>query len=128
MGIIKKNLKKNDLLKTWFIYKKGIFEFLYKIMADSIKKVKIVSSFDVELEVSVKNIYPFMLFLKNHSLCLFTTLIDIVCYDVPNKIHRFSLVYNVLSIKFNSRIRVICKIKENCSQILSVISLYRSAG
>ena len=128
MNIIKKNLKKNDLLKTWFIYKKGIFEFLYKIMGDNIKKIKIVSSFDVELEVPVKNLYPFMLFLKNHSLCLFTTLIDIVCYDIPNKIHRFSLVYNLLSVKFNSRIRVFCKVKENCSPILSVISLYRSAG
>ena len=101
---------------------------LNNIVGGILKKIKIVSSFDVELEVSVKNIYPLMVFLKNHSLCLFTSLIDIVCYDVPNKVHRFSLVYNLLSVKFNTRIRIISKIQENYNQILSVISLYRSAG
>ena len=128
MSNIGKNYKKNDLLKTWFLYKNVITPYLYKIMGGILKKIKIVSSFDVELEVSIKNIYPLIVFLKNHSLCLFTSLIDIVCYDVPNKMHRFSLVYNLLSIKFNSRIRIISKVQENYNQILSVISLYRSAG
>ena len=125
---IEKNYKKNDLLKTWFLYKNGIITFLYNILGDIIKKIKIVSSFDVELEVSVKNIYPLMYFLKSHSLCLFTSLIDLICYDVPNKTHRFSLVYNLLSTKFNSRIRIVSKIEENHNNIVSVISLYRSAG
>jgi NADH dehydrogenase (ubiquinone) Fe-S protein 3 len=125
---IEKNYKQNDLLKVWFIYKNIIIQLLYKTMGGLIKKIKLVSSFDVELEVSGKNTFPLMVFLKNHSLCLFTSLIDIICYDVPNKTHRFSLVYNLLSIKFNSRIRIISKIQENYNQILSMISLYRSAG
>lgn len=128
MYSIEKKYKKNDLLKTWFFYKNVMIPALNKIVGGALKKIKIVSSFDVELEVSVKNIYPLMVFFKNHSLCLFTSLIDIVCYDVPNKTHRFSLVYNLLSVKFNSRIRIISKIQENYNQILSVISLYRSAG
>ena len=97
-------------------------------MGGIIKKIKLVSSLDVELEVSIKNILPITVFFKKHSLCLCTSLIDIICYDVPNKTHRFSLVYNLVSIKFNSRIRILSKIQENYNQIISMISLYRSAG
>lgn len=123
-----KNLKKNDLIKTWVVYKKGIIPFLSKIFGGGIKKIKIVSGFDIELEIQSTKIYPLILFLNMHSLCLFTTMVDIVCYDVPGKTHRFSLVYNLLSVKFNTRIRIISKIREHCDKVISLISLYRSVG
>ena len=61
---IEKNYKQNDLLKTWFLYKNVMIPALNKIVGGVFKKIKIVSSFDVELEVSVKNIYPLMVFFK----------------------------------------------------------------
>jgi NADH dehydrogenase (ubiquinone) Fe-S protein 3 len=86
----------------------------------------VVSGFEVELSVVSKKIYPLVLFLNKHSLFLFKLMIDIICSDLPGKSHRFCLVYNLLSIKFNTRIRVISRIKENVGQILSLVSLYRS--
>jgi len=91
-----------------------------------VKNIQVVSGFEVELEVPSKNIYSLVFFLNKHSLCLFKTMVDIVCYDVPGKLYRFSLVYNLLSVKFNSRIRVLSRIQETVSQVLSLISLYRS--
>jgi len=125
--ILKKNVK-NCLIKTWVLYTKGIIPFLSKILGDGVSSIKVVSGFEVELEVPSKKVYPLIFFLNNHSLCLFKVMVDIVCYDVPGKAHRFSLVYNLLSVQFNTRVRVITKIQENISQILSLISLYRSVG
>lgn len=92
------------------------------------KKIKVVSGFDVELEIISKIIYPTLCFFNNHSLCLFSTVIDIICYDVPNRVHRFSLVYNILSLKLNFRLRVISKLQETYGQVISLISIYKSVG
>ena len=54
-------------------------------------------------------------------------MMDIICYDTLGKSYRFFLVYNLLSVVYNMRIRVITKINET-SKLLSLISLYRSVG
>jgi NADH:ubiquinone oxidoreductase subunit C len=73
--------------------------------------------------VSNKNVYPCLLFLSKHSLGLFKVATDIVCYDTPSKEARFFLVYNLLSVAYNLRVRVITKVSE-ASRVLSVTSLY----
>jgi NADH:ubiquinone oxidoreductase subunit C len=128
MVVLSKKDVKNCLIKTWVIYANGIISFLHKIFGGGVNRIKVVSGFEVELEIVSKKIYPLILFLNRHSLCLFKVMIDIVCYDVPGKSHRFSLVYNLLSTQFNSRLRVISKIQENVGQVLSLVSLYRSVG
>ena len=106
----------------------GVVPFFYKIFGSGISSIKVVSGFEVELKVSSKKIYPLVLFLNKHSLCMFKLMIDVVCSDVPGKSHRFTLVYNLLSVQFNTRVRVISKIQENVGQILSLVSLYRSVS
>jgi hypothetical protein len=61
---IVKNYKQNDLLKVGFRFIQIIIQFLYKIIGEPIKRIKKVLSFDVELEVSGKNTFPLMVFLK----------------------------------------------------------------
>lgn len=123
-----KNEQTNCLIKTWVIYVNGIVPFLHKIFGCGINSIKVVSGFEVELKISLKKIYPLVFFLHKHSLCLFKVMVDIVCYDTPGKSHRFSLVYNLLSIKFNARVRVISKMQENVCKVISLVSLYRSVG
>lgn len=105
-----------------------MFPFFYKIFGGGINNVKAVSGFEVELKVPSKKVYPLIYFLNKHSLCMFKLMIDIVCSDVPGKLNRFSLVYNLLSVQFNRRIRVISKIQENVCNVLSLVSLYRSVS
>jgi NADH:ubiquinone oxidoreductase subunit C len=123
-----KSGKKNCLIKAWVNYDNGMIFFLSNIFGCGIKKIKVVLSFDVDLEITAKNIYPLILFLNLHSLCLFTTVVDIVCYDTPSKLHRFSLVYNLLSLKFNIRLRVTSRLQETFGCALSLLSLYKSVG
>jgi len=54
-------------------------------------------------------------------------LIDICGVDYPEKEARFEVVYNLLSIKYNSRIRVKVAVDE-LTPIDSVTSIYNSAG
>lgn len=42
-------------------------------------------------------------FIKNHVNCQFKVIADIICVDYPNKKERFSLVYELLSVRFNVR-------------------------
>jgi hypothetical protein len=60
-----KNYKQNDLLKVGFRFIQIRIQLLYK-------KIKLVESFNVELQVSGKNKLPLMVFFKNYSLGLFT--------------------------------------------------------
>jgi len=45
-------------------------------------------------------------FLKDHHSCQFASLVDIAGVDIPAREYRFEIVYNLLSLRFNSRIRV----------------------
>jgi len=127
MDSSKLNLNKsNYAVASWFVYK-NILSFFMKVLGTGVQHAKVVSGFDLEIVVVSKNLYPVILFLHKHSLCQFKTMIDIACYDTPGKKNRFCLSYNLLSIKYNTRINVVSKVTE-FSQVLSLISLYKSVG
>jgi NADH:ubiquinone oxidoreductase subunit C len=100
---------------------------LSKILGVGIKKVSVVSGFEIVIEIVNKNTYPTLFFLNNHTMWQFKNLIDIVCYDIPNFFYRFSLIYNLISIQYTLRLRVITKIKE-LSSLFSIVGLYKSAS
>lgn len=116
--------KKNCVAHIWFIYK-VILYFLYKILGLGIRRVQIVSGLEIEIDVLSKNLFPLNIFLKKHSLIQCKSLMDVICYDTPSKIYRFSIIYNLLSVNYNLRIRVISKISEFVS-VLSLVSLFKS--
>ncbi|KAJ5387929.1 hypothetical protein N7509_010470 [Penicillium cosmopolitanum] len=65
-------------------------------------------------------------FLKNHTAAEFTQISDITGVDFPTRDQRFEVVYNLLSVRFNSRIRV----KTYCDEatpVPSVTGLFEGA-
>lgn len=119
-------LDKNYIQACWFFNKNVIYIFS-KIMGVGIKKASVVSGFDIVIEVVNKNVYPVLLFLSNHTIWQFKNLVDIICYDIPKKFYRFSLIYNLMSIHYNLRLRIITKINE-LSNLISIVGLYKSAN
>lgn len=91
-------------------------------MGKSIQAVN-VKNHDLEIKVSSNNIYIVLYFLQKHTICQFDYLIDIVCYDTPGKKLRFGIVYSLLSVRYNTRIRVISKFKSLIA-LLSISSLF----
>ena len=64
--------------------------------------------------------------LKSHERLEFAQLSDMTAVDYPGRIQRFELVYQLLSITHNRRIRIICAIDEE--QIVpSATGVYKSA-
>lgn len=45
-------------------------------------------------------------FLKHHTAAQFKTVMDVTAVDFPSRANRFEIVYNLLSVRHNSRIRV----------------------
>lgn len=71
--------------------------------------------------------FPFFLFLKLHTYTRVQVLIEICGVDYPSRKQRFDLVYNLLSTRYNSRIRVQTCVDE-VTRISPVVSIFPSAG
>jgi NADH dehydrogenase (ubiquinone) Fe-S protein 3 len=56
--------------------------------------------------ISPAGVIPVFTFLKNHTAAEYTQISDITAVDYPTKDQRFEVVYNMLSVRHNSRIRV----------------------
>ena len=61
---------------------------------------------ELSLNISSKKIIPIFFFFKYHTNCQYKVISDICGVDYLNKFNRFEVVYNLLSIRFNARIRV----------------------
>ena len=70
-----------------------------------IKKIQFYNS-EITLIVKSKDILEVLLFFKNHFLCQFKVLTCISGVDYPKNKYRFSIVYELLSIRYNSRLKI----------------------
>jgi len=66
-------------------------------------------------------------FLRDDPQCLFQVLVDICGVDHPERPARFDVVYNLLSVKNNQRIRVKVEADEE-SPVPSVTGIFSAAG
>ncbi|XP_030753431.1 NADH dehydrogenase [ubiquinone] iron-sulfur protein 3, mitochondrial-like [Sitophilus oryzae] len=71
-----------------------------------IQRVQITAGDELELLIVPEGVVPVLQFLKDHHNSQFTNLTDIAGMDVPSRPYRFEVIYNILSVRFNSRIRV----------------------
>ncbi len=61
---------------------------------------------ELVIYAQAKNICAVLKFLRDDRECEFTTLIDICGVDYPNRANRFDIVYALLSLRQNNRVRV----------------------
>jgi NADH-quinone oxidoreductase subunit C len=66
-------------------------------------------------------------FLRDDGKCLFDMLVDVCGVDYPDRAERFDVVYNLLSLRLNQRIRVKVTTDEE-QAVPSVVSVYSAAG
>jgi NADH dehydrogenase (ubiquinone) Fe-S protein 3 len=82
---------------------------------------------EARLKVHSEYIYPLLYFLKNHSNARFRILVDVCGVDYPSRKQRFEVVYNLLSVQFNARIRIQTSVDE-ITPLDSVVNIYPSSG
>ncbi|PKI82529.1 hypothetical protein MVES1_003926 [Malassezia vespertilionis] len=81
---------------------------------------------EVTFFVAPSAVIPVMTFLRDHSATQFKALMDISGADYPSRSLRFEVVYHLLSVRNNARIRVKTYADE-LTPVPSVTGLFRSA-
>jgi NADH-quinone oxidoreductase subunit C len=66
-------------------------------------------------------------FLKTDQQCKFETLIDICGVDYPQRVNRFEVVYHLLSMRMNQRVRVRIRTDE-ATAVQSVVAVWPAAN
>ncbi|WP_428682206.1 NADH-quinone oxidoreductase subunit C [Reyranella sp.] len=82
---------------------------------------------ELMLETTPDKVIALLTYLRDEPKCLFKQLIDICGVDWPEREKRFDVVYNLLSLKNNQRIRVKLMTDET-TPVPSAASVYSSAG
>lgn len=86
----------------------GLHEYGKFLISALPKYIQQFSVYKDELTVfcAPSGLTPTMLFLRDHTNCQFNSLQDITAVDYPSRQNRFEVVYNLLSMRYNARIRV----------------------
>ena len=137
------NLIFNFFIKLNHKYMFLVFLLIVKISINKIMKLNSIFSqyllkilpiinytfYKKELSINIPSnkIIPIFFFLKNHTNCQYKILSDLCAIDYITKKERFNVVYNLLSVRFNSRIRVKLSINE-LQPIDSITSIYKAAN
>jgi NADH/F420H2 dehydrogenase subunit C len=82
---------------------------------------------ELVIEVEHTQINWVLSFLKDHEPCFYKLLVDIIIIDQPEKLARFTVIYSLLSIKFNCRLKVTTSIHE-IESLISITNLYKNAS
>lgn len=108
----------NILIKQASLYQKLLNFYIILIF---------ITTYELKIFANSTEFLYLLYFLQNHTYCLYKVLTDIVVVDYPGKYFRFYVIYNLLSVIYNIRLRVILKVRE-LEPIPSLTSLYLSAN
>jgi len=82
---------------------------------------------ELTLYVAPQDLLPVMTFLRDHQACQYSQCMDICGVDFPTRENRFEVVYNLLSVRYNARIRVKTYANE-ISPVPSVTGIWSGAN
>lgn len=121
---LKPTIRKSYEVKTLQLTDYGIF--VAECLPKYVQKVQIAHGDELEIMISPEGVIPVLSFLKDHHLAQFESLIDIAGLDVPTREYRFEIVYNLLSLRYNARIRVKTYTDE-LTPLDSICDIYKAA-
>ena len=107
-------------------YIKEIYQ-LIKSLLTFCKYELTINKGEINLNCSVKDLTKVLLFLKDNPSLGMECLIDITAVDFPEKTARFMVVYSLLSISKNFRLKVKVNVSEE-SALPSINEIYSCAG
>ncbi|XP_072527413.1 NADH dehydrogenase [ubiquinone] iron-sulfur protein 3, mitochondrial [Salminus brasiliensis] len=102
-------------------------EYIAEILPKYVQQVQVTCYNELEVMIHPEGVIPVLTFLRDHTSAQFRNLIDLTAVDVPTRENRFEIVYSLLSLRYNSRIRVKTYTDE-LSPIDSSVSVYQGAN
>jgi NADH dehydrogenase (ubiquinone) Fe-S protein 3 len=113
-------MKTNNFMTQLFV--KSIIKMVPKWIQYSVSHKK-----ETILYIHPEHLKSFLFFLRDHMNTQYKVLVDVTAVDYPSRTLRFEVVYNLLSVEYNSRIRIKTCIDE-ITPLDSSTSVYSSAG
>jgi NADH-quinone oxidoreductase subunit C len=101
-------------------------EQLAERLKESVEAVEFAQD-ELVLKARCENILDILKYLRDDGLCQFKQLADITAVDYPNRPERFEVVYNLLSISKNMRVRLKIPVSEE-TLVPSATGLFSVAG
>ncbi|KAG8181286.1 hypothetical protein JTE90_022224 [Oedothorax gibbosus] len=121
----KPTIRPTNEMKTAQLSEYGLF--VAECLPKYVQKVQIALGDELEILITPDGVIPVLSFLKDHHLAQFESLVDIAGVDVPQREFRFEIVYNLLSLRYNARIRVKTYTDE-LTPIDSACDVYKAAN
>ncbi|XP_004566404.3 NADH dehydrogenase [ubiquinone] iron-sulfur protein 3, mitochondrial [Maylandia zebra] len=81
-------------------------EYVAEMMPKYIQQVQVTCYNELEVMIHPDGVIPVLTFLRDHTNAQFRNMTDLTAVDIPTRQNRFEIVYNLLSLRYNSRIRV----------------------
>jgi len=101
-------------------------DYISSALSQDVLKAEVAKG-ELCITVQAAAIQKVMTFLRDDANCLFKLLMDLCGVDYPERAQRFEVVYNLLSLKHNQRIRVKVLTDED-TPVPSVVGIYSAAG
>ncbi len=105
---------------------KNLGEYIVENLANDIVSADVLHG-ELTLKARADQIVKVLTFLRDDPECMFKQLVDICGADYPERLKRFDVVYHMLSLHLNQRIRVKVECDEE-TPVPSVTSIFKSAN
>jgi NADH-quinone oxidoreductase subunit C len=105
---------------------KDLGEYIASAGSDAVSGTEIAHG-ELMITAHAESIARLLTFLREDGNCKFELLVDLCGVDYPEREKRFEVVYNLLSLSHNQRIRVKVPVGEG-EPIASATSVYSTAG
>ncbi len=86
-------------------------EYIVGLVPDRVQSFALING-ELVLTAQAAHIVPLLTFLRDDEACRFTQLMDVTAVDYPARPARFEVVYSLLSLTKNRRIRVKLAVEE----------------
>ncbi|XP_044126221.1 NADH dehydrogenase [ubiquinone] iron-sulfur protein 3, mitochondrial [Bufo gargarizans] len=102
-------------------------EYVAEIFPKYVQQVQVTCYEELEIMIHPDGVIPVLIFLRDHTNAQFKSLADLTAVDIPTRQNRFEIIYNLLSLQYNSRIRVKTYADE-LTPIDSIVSVHKAAN
>jgi NADH-quinone oxidoreductase subunit C len=101
-------------------------EYIADALSDEVLGFEVARD-ELAIEVNAASIVRTLTFLRDDANCQFQQVMDICGVDRPDREKRFEVVYNLLSLKHNQRLRIKFSVAED-EVVPSVTGVFNAAG
>lgn len=106
---------------------KDLGELICAALPNDVIGVEVNRVAELSLDVRPSSIVKVLTYLRDDASCQFKQLIDVCGVDWPSRDARFDVVYHLLSMTHNQRIRVKIAVEEGAS-VASAVPVFSAAG